>query len=194
MNEIQTIVQPRSEIADALVAAVAETTGLKAEQIVTITAGTEQILIGYRGPQPGLLGGGGRSGVQIYDTKTGRLISDDLLRLALFTIAERRTPDWDDLPEGLQAVEAASYNLAMRATLEAVYPAIRQQVAEEIAAKGNQIAEEYQATAITHRDLSDEHGRSLKGTSHMATAHAYRNKADGAWAVAHAAREIGGAE
>lgn len=70
----------------------------------------------------------------------------------------------------------------------------REQVAEEIAAKGNEIAEEYQATAITHRDLSDEHGRTLKGTSHMTTAHAYRNKADGAWAVAHAAREIGGAE
>lgn len=77
--------------------------------------------------------------------------------------------------------------------LAAVYAAIRQQVAEEIATRADGIAENYQATAVAHRDLSHEHGRTLKGTSHMTTAHAFRNKADGAWAVAHAARQIGGA-
>lgn len=69
----------------------------------------------------------------------------------------------------------------------------RQQVAQQIATKADEIAEQYQATAVTHRDISIETGRNTpKGQSHMRTAHAYRSKADGAWAVAHAAREIGG--
>lgn len=101
---------------------------------------------------------------------------------------------WDDNTPYSAASPAARSECEAAADriLEAAYPAIRQQVAEQIAGKGNEIAEEYQATAITHRDLSIEHGRTLKGTSHMTTAHAYRNKAEGAWAVAHAAREIGG--
>lgn len=69
----------------------------------------------------------------------------------------------------------------------------RQQTAEQIAAKGNEIAEQYQATAIAHRDIVAEIGSgNLKGESHTRTAHAFRNKADGAWAVTHAARQIGG--
>lgn len=79
-----------------------------------------------------------------------------------------------------------------RAALEAAYPAIRQQVAEEIAAKGNEIADEYQTSAIAHRDLSDR--VTPKGQRHFRTACSFRDKADGAWAVSHAAREIGGAE
>lgn len=71
-----TMTQPRSEIADALTEAVAQVTGLRADQIITITAGTEQILIGYAGAGPGLLGGIGRLAMQTYDTKTGKLVSD----------------------------------------------------------------------------------------------------------------------
>lgn len=66
----------------------------------------------------------------------------------------------------------------------------RQQVAEEIAKRADQIAENYQATAVAHRDLSDR--TTAKGMTHRRTASAFRNKADGAWAVAHAIREIGG--
>lgn len=75
-NRPKTMTQPRSEIADALTNAVADITGLRADQIITITAGTEQILIGYAGAGPGLLGGIGRLAVQTYDTKTGKLVSD----------------------------------------------------------------------------------------------------------------------
>lgn len=79
-NQTETITQPRSEIADALTTAVAEITGLKAEQIITINATPEQILIGYRGPKPGLLGGGGRTGLQTWDTRTGHMINDETVR------------------------------------------------------------------------------------------------------------------
>lgn len=79
-HQIETITQPRSEIADALTTAVAEITGLKAEQIITINASPEQILIGYRGAGPGLLGGHGRIAMQTWDTRTGKLIKDEEVR------------------------------------------------------------------------------------------------------------------
>lgn len=78
----------------------------------------------------------------------------------------------------------------VRAALEAAYPAIRQQVAEQIAGKADEIAEEHQRKAIEHRDLSDR--VTPKGQRHWRTSCAFRDKADGAWEVAHAAREIGG--
>lgn len=79
-NRPKTMTQPRSEIADALTGAIAGITDLKPEQILSITAGSEQILIGYRGPRPGLLGGGSRLGLMTYDTRTGKLISDEAVR------------------------------------------------------------------------------------------------------------------
>jgi len=75
-NRPKTMTQPRSEIADALTDAVARVTGLQPDQIITISAGTEQILIGYTGAGPGLLGGVGRLALQTYDTRTGKLVSD----------------------------------------------------------------------------------------------------------------------
>jgi hypothetical protein len=119
-------------------------------------------------------------------------VTDDLVRRASFTIAEHRTAGWSELPDAVKVIEAASYAKAMRVTLEAAYPSIRQHVAEQVAAKADQIAEQYQASAVEHRDLSDR--ETEKGKRHMRTAHAFRNKADGAWAVAHAAREIGGGQ
>jgi len=80
----------------------------------------------------------------------------------------------------------------VHAIVEAATPAIRQQVAEEIATKANQIAEQYQRTAVEHRNLAGPKTTD-KQMLHHRTAIAHRNKADGAWAVAHAAREIGGA-
>lgn len=79
-NRPETITRPRSEIADALTSAVAGITDLKPEQILSITAGSEQILIGYRGPRPGLLGGGSRQGLMTYDTRTGKLLGDEAIR------------------------------------------------------------------------------------------------------------------
>lgn len=113
------------------------------------------------------------------------------MRLVEDLVAAARTPISDEI---VQLAERAyeTFGAGMQDALEAAYPAIRQQVAEQIADKANEIAEQFQATAISQRDLSHEHGRTIKGTSHMNTAHAYRNKADGAWAAAHAAREIGG--
>lgn len=46
-------------------------------------------------------------------------------------------------------------NAQMRAAIDAVTPLIRQQVAEEIAVRADQIAENYQGSAVAHRDLSD---------------------------------------
>jgi len=124
-------------------------------------------------------------------------------------LAAGQTPISDDLVKTaavhMHAVEQTYFGpstyaphiaqMLARAALEAAYPAIRQQVAQEIAAKAHELAAQYQATAVTHRDISIDAGRNTpKGESHMATAHAYRNKADGAWAVAQAAREIGGVE
>jgi hypothetical protein len=74
----ETISPKRSEIADALTNAAAGITGLNPEQIITISAGTEQILIGYIGARPGLIGGSGRIAVQTWDTRTGRLLSDEV--------------------------------------------------------------------------------------------------------------------
>lgn len=76
---VPTMVQPRSKIADTITAAIAESTGLKPEQITGITAGPEQILITYTGSAPGLIGGYGRQAVRTYDTKTGDLLSDLLV-------------------------------------------------------------------------------------------------------------------
>jgi hypothetical protein len=121
-------------------------------------------------------------------------ISDDTIEQAAKAACEFVYPPkthraWIDVDD----YEQDCWRATARTLLEAAHPAIRQQVAEEIAAKGNEIAEQYQATAVTHRDISIEHGRSTpKGESHMRTAHAYRNQAAGAWAVAHAAREIRG--
>jgi ketosteroid isomerase-like protein len=122
-------------------------------------------------------------------------------------LAADQTPISDDLvktaAEHMHEVEQTYFGpstyapriaqMLARAALEAAYPAIRQQVAQEIAAKAHELGEMYQATAVTHLDISIETGRNTSnGQSHMRTAHAYRNKADGAWAVAHATREIGG--
>jgi len=82
----------------------------------------------------------------------------------------------------------------VRAELEAAYPAIRQQVAEQIAARADQIADECSTSAKAHRDISRNNGGSTtrKGGQHMRTALAFTQQAAGAWAVAEAAREIGG--
>lgn len=77
--EPTTLVQPRSLIADALTTAVARATGLRVEQITTIHAGPEQILIGYVGAQPGMGGGRGRTALQTYDTRTGKLLDDRMV-------------------------------------------------------------------------------------------------------------------
>jgi hypothetical protein len=99
--------------------------------------------------------------------------------------------DWNDLGSDMLDHEAAKAVLLadMRVALRAAYPAIRQQVAEQIAARADQIAEGFQDTAVAHRDLSDR--ETEKGKRHQRTAHAFRNKADGAWAVAHDARDFG---
>jgi len=68
--------------------------------------------------------------------------------------------------------------------------AVRRQVAEEIAAEADRLANEYQDSAVAHRDLAGDK-ESLKQQRHWQTALAFRHKADGAWAVAAAAREIG---
>jgi hypothetical protein len=78
-----------------------------------------------------------------------------------------------------------------RAALEAALPAIRQQVAEELVAEADRLADEFQESAVAHRELAGDK-ESPKGQRHWRTAVAFRNKADGAWAVAAAAREIGG--
>jgi len=57
-----------------------------------------------------------------------------------------------------------------------------------VIARGEAIATEYDMTTLNHRDLGREH--SARGESHRRTAEAFRNKADGAWAVVYAAREI----
>jgi hypothetical protein len=75
-DEVRTISPKRSEIADALANAAAGVTGLNPEQIITITADTEYILITYTGPMPGRLGGAGQTRVQTWDTRTGAMLSD----------------------------------------------------------------------------------------------------------------------
>lgn len=73
--------------------------------------------------------------------------------------------------------------------------AVRRAVAEEIAAKANEIAEAYQKSAEAHRAIAIEIGSLLpKGKQHMATALAFKNNAAGAWAVMHAARDISSEE
>lgn len=79
-----------------------------------------------------------------------------------------------------------------RAALEAAYPAIREQVAEEIAAKADAIAEGYSEAAKIQRQLSiDKGGSRAGGASNMRTALAFKNRAAGASEVAHEARYIG---
>jgi len=79
----------------------------------------------------------------------------------------------------------------MRAALTAAYSAIRQQVAEEIAARAEAMANEFQTTALDHRERSGDK-ETRKQQMHWRTAVAYRNKADGAWAVAAEIRCSGG--
>jgi hypothetical protein len=70
------LITKRAHITDLLTQAVAEATGLKPEQIETITANSDQIQIGYTGPQPGMGGGIGRHATQVWNTTTGQLITD----------------------------------------------------------------------------------------------------------------------
>jgi len=67
----------------------------------------------------------------------------------------------------------------------------RQETADRIAAEADRIAERYQAAANEHRALSIEHRASVKRSeSHFKTALAFKNKADGAWAIAQIARDL----
>lgn len=123
-------------------------------------------------------------------------ISDDMVEQAAKAACEFVYPPkthraWIDVDD----YEQDSWRATARTLLEAAYPAIRQQVAEEIATKGNEIAEAYQKSAEDRRAIALEYGTKLpKGKQHMHTAIAFKNNAAGAWAVMHAAREIGGAE
>jgi len=56
----------------------------------------------------------------------------------------------------------------------------------EVIARGEAIAEEYNMTALTHRNLKDRGAGGLHGQ----TARAFDAKAEGAWAVVYAARQI----
>lgn len=70
---------------------------------------------------------------------------------------------------------------------------VKAEVAEQIAAKADEIAEGCSKSAADHRSIAIEIGSKLpKGRTHMATALAFSHQAAGAWAVAEAAREIGG--
>jgi hypothetical protein len=99
---------------------------------------------------------------------------------------------WDTYSEATHQVLIACALPQALAALEAAYPAIRQQVAEEIAAKAEAIANDFQTTALSHKDLSSDK-ETPKQQMHWRTAVAYRNKADGAWAVAAEVRVTGGA-
>jgi hypothetical protein len=67
----------------------------------------------------------------------------------------------------------------------------RQETADRIAAEADRIADRYQATANEHRALSIEHRTSAQYSErHFKTALAFKNKADGAWAVAQIARDL----
>jgi len=124
-------------------------------------------------------------------------ISDDVIEQAAKAACEFVYPPkthraWDDVDD----YEQDSWRATARTLLEAAYPAIRQQVAEEIAAAADGIAEGCSDAARIQRDLGIEKGGSAnpRGLSHMRTAIAFTNQAAGAWAVAEAAREIVGAE
>lgn len=74
------LITPHPEITEALVNAAAKTTGLRPEQITAIEVDQTHITITYTGAMPGLMGGAGRNAIQTFDTKTGKLISDEAIR------------------------------------------------------------------------------------------------------------------
>lgn len=67
-----------SQIATLLAKAIADATRLKPHQIEAVTANSDFIEITYSGPEPGMGGGLGRTAIQTWDTKSGKLISDRL--------------------------------------------------------------------------------------------------------------------
>ncbi|MFC0626158.1 hypothetical protein [Kribbella deserti] len=71
------MVQPRATITDHLTQAIAQATGLKAEQILAVTADAEVTRVLYHGPSAGMAGGHGRVAEQAWDTQTGKMLYDE---------------------------------------------------------------------------------------------------------------------
>jgi hypothetical protein len=102
-------------------------------------------------------------------------------------------PKWTDLfgidPNYLEGVPEEPTLTA--AEVKVLTETARQETADRIAAEADRIAERYQMTANEHRALSIEHRTSVKRSEiHFKTALAFKNKADGAWAVAQFARDL----
>lgn len=76
---------------------------------------------------------------------------------------------------------------------EAVREACRPSIAEDIASKAGEIAANNQQRAEHHRMLALDPASTPKRKQHTSAAHAFRNRAEGAYEVANAIREMGAA-